>query len=616
VVGSLTLPSFSAQALAEVPMKRAVIHLRWPLVIIVSYFLLYSLSDRASPALVYGFLPFYILSNCTLYFVDEEVFSSTYFNVSLVVFDTFFLILSLTLSQKAGPDFYIAIFLTIFLCAICRDFRGLIGIAVLTPLLYGYMVFQPAQLSDPVFYLRITFPFVVALFYGYFAQVERLQEALEEKSQQESERRKTREEIQRNLKQVRAFKEISTAIASDLDLRSILDALQEKVDFLLPSPATAVWLFDRKSGEIELVASKNIDEEAWRAYRWKGRGYTTAVFKSGAPVLVKDLPADRRTWNPGFFREHGLVSFLGVPLVAKGEVVGVFSFYTREEHEFTSEEIDFLTTLSAQAAIAVHNYQLYEETKRQAAEASGRSREDFLKIITDELRNPLAVIVGYTNLVGEGLLGEVNADQKGALRRVMGQSYDLLAMIDGMLRAAEIEGGTALIQWQDVDLGQFLEELRSTYDMPPDKDRTLAWDYSSGLPVIRTDGGKLRQILKNLIDNGVKFTRQGTVTVSVKIAPAGGQGAAGAGEMVEFKVADTGIGMAKEEIPIIFEVFRQRDSSEKRPHTGIGLGLYVAKKFTEMLGGKIDVESEPGKGSVFTVAIPLAQTAPTPSRQQ
>lgn len=130
----------------------------------------------------------------------------------------------------------------------------------------------------------------------------------------------------------------------------------------------------------------------------------------------------------------------------------------------------------------------------------------------------------------------------------------------------------------------------------PDKEITLLWDYPSDLPVVKSNREKLRQLLQNLIHNAIKFTDKGYVTVSARYD----HGA----DRVEFKVADTGIGILKEKIPMIFEMFHQIDSSETRLHEGVGLGLYIVKKYTERLRGTVEVESKPGKGSTFIVTIP------------
>ena len=155
---------------------------------------------------------------------------------------------------------------------------------------------------------------------------------------------------------------------------------------------------------------------------------------------------------------------------------------------------------------------------------------------------------------------------------------------------------------------------------PINKELTLDWDYPSELPVIKTDSGKLKQILQNLIDNALKFTGKGSVTVSARITEGSKQKAEGSSEIlptvdrllptggkwVEFKVVDTGVGIPQDYMPFIFDKFRQADSSETRLYGGVGMGLYIVKKFAELLGGTIEVESEPGLGSIFIVTLPLS----------
>jgi len=141
-----------------------------------------------------------------------------------------------------------------------------------------------------------------------------------------------------------------------------------------------------------------------------------------------------------------------------------------------------------------------------------------------------------------------------------------------------------------------LDELRTAYEIPLDKDLRLNWDYPAERTPLRTDGDKLRHILQNLIDNAIKFTEQGHVTVSAWYSPES--------RTAQFKIADTGIGIEQNLLPSIFEMFRQLDSSATRNHEGAGVGLYIVKKYTEILGGDVQVESEVDKGSVFTVTIP------------
>jgi signal transduction histidine kinase len=141
-----------------------------------------------------------------------------------------------------------------------------------------------------------------------------------------------------------------------------------------------------------------------------------------------------------------------------------------------------------------------------------------------------------------------------------------------------------------------LNELKSIYGSWLDKGPVLQWEYASDLPTVQTDGAKLKHILHNLISNAIKFTQQGTVTISARHDRQN--------KTLEFKVSDTGIGIQKELHGSIFEKFRQADASATRAYEGMGLGLYVVKQFTELVGGTVDVESDLGRGSCFTVKIP------------
>ena len=228
---------------------------------------------------------------------------------------------------------------------------------------------------------------------------------------------------------------------------------------------------------------------------------------------------------------------------------------------------------------------------------ANKAKDEFLGVMSHELRTPLNVVLGYSQMVKEGLFGQVNPEQERALQKVIMRSKELLSMISEILQVTSIEAGKLKVEIQEINLGELLDELRATYEIPMDKELTFNWDYPSEPWVMITDGDKLKHILQNLINNAIKFTDEGRVAVSARYCTET--------EMAEFKVADTGTGIEEELLPSIFEMFRQLDSSVTRNHEGAGLGLYIVKKYTDVLGGKIDVESTVGKGSVFTVTLPL-----------
>ena len=423
------------------------------------------------------------------------------------------------------------------------------------------------------------------------------------------------EETQRSLERIKVLGEIDQAITSTLDLDAVLNILLQKIDLVLLYSATTVRLFNKQSGLLEPVACRNLDEKEWKAEQWRGgRGIPNVVFETKAPVTISNVQSDPQNEDQEFFRKHGLVSYLGIPLIAQGEILGVISFYTKEEHEFNKEEVEFLSTLAGQAAIAIHNSQIYQEMVSLAAQLSrsNKVKDEFLSVMSHELRTPLNVVMGYTGMIRDGLLGEINAEQEKALDKVISRARDQLTMISSLLQVTQLEAAGGRVERREVGLQDLLDDLKSSYAIPLGKELSLIWDWPLDLPVIHTDGEKLKHILQNLVNNAIKFTDSGTVTISTRYLDGASTRETGTRNpkdngrngLVQFKVADTGVGIAKDHFSLIFERFQQVDSSETRLHGGVGIGLYIVRKFTEMLGGKIDVESEVGKGSNFTVTIP------------
>ncbi len=415
-----------------------------------------------------------------------------------------------------------------------------------------------------------------------------------------TERKQAEEEIQRQRQRLAVLHEIELAITSSLDLRAVLDILIAKIDSLLPNFATEIWLFNIENRQLERIVCGNLDEKEWmRRKLLDTPPLLKATLKQKAPLFVSNVQTDPRILDPSFFRKHGLVSYLGVPLIDKGEALGVITFMTREEHQFSKEEREFLTTLAGQAAIAIHNSPLYEEIKKQAVELerSNRVKSEFLSVMSHELRTPLNIIMGSMGVIQDGMLGEVPEAQDKFLRKSMSSSRELLSMINSILVATRIEAEAVKAESCEFSVEKFLRELKAAYDVPLDKGLTVTWDYPSDLPVMETDPGKLKQILQNLINNAIKFTEKGSVTISARYFPGT--------QAVEFKVADTGIGIPKKAQPFIFDKFRQLDSSDSRQYGGMGLGLHIVKTFTEMLGGTLELVSEPRRGSTFRITVPI-----------
>ena len=439
------------------------------------------------------------------------------------------------------------------------------------------------------------------------------------------------EETQDNLERIRALHEIDRAISSTLDLNATLAILQKSIPKFVPSiTASTVRLMDKESGKLEPASCWNLSEDEWRAHVRTGRmTLADKVFESQRALKILNVEKDSA--HPAdFARKYGLISYLGVPLSGKEERLGVLGLYTKEQHEFSDQEVEFLNTLAGQAAIAIHNARLFEETKNQAIELerSNKVKDEFLSVISHELRTPLNIISGYTTLLQDETLGEVQAEQQDALKKIEGQSRELLMMVDSVLDVTLLDARRAPLANNEVNIDTLLSDVRADCAVLTQKKLDIVWNYAPDLPAVKTDSKKLKHILQNLIHNAVKFTEEGQITISAKLRvcdkPANGAGLEsqqlpvgdrgnknGAGEKwLEFKVTDTGVGIPSDALSRIFDRFYQMDSSDTRNFGGMGLGLYIVKEFTELLGGSIEAESAMGKGSTFTLTLPLT---PQPS---
>jgi signal transduction histidine kinase len=587
----------SLDRLFEAAKKRTVIQLRWPLVILCSYLLLYAPNSWLTPAETNAILIFYLLTNATLYFVADDFFDSAYFYGPLLFFDTGFLIIALTISGGATTDFYIACFFTLILSCICNDSRGLFLVTLLAPALYAYVVFNSTTTHDSSVYLRLPFPLVIAMFYGYFAQVERIKRLAKQKEEQARQQQKAAEEIKRQRERLEVLHEVNVAVTSTIDARKIFEIFLDRALIHLSYAAVIVRLRHQETGLFETAGSKGITTTQFETLG-NPLGLVDEYLEARSPLMICDVFKEPRIKNVEFFQREGLVSFAGLPMVANGEFLGSLVFLTRQEHPFREEEIEFLSTLAGQVALAIHHSQLFEQIRQQANELrqANQLKDEFLGVVSHELKTPLNVISGYSSMLSEGMLGEITPIQEKALQTVSRQSKELHNLIDRVLQVNSIEAEMLQAEFQHVNFWEFLSELRAFYDYPLTKDVRLVWELRTDLPILSADRGKLRHILENLINNAIKFTDQGTVTISARFLASK--------KVMEFKVTDTGIGIPKELLPSIFERFRQADSADTKSYGGVGLGLYIAKKYATLLGGTIHVESKLGQGSTFVVRIP------------
>lgn len=416
----------------------------------------------------------------------------------------------------------------------------------------------------------------------------------------ETEAKTSSEQIERQRRRQAALHDINLAITSTLDLAGVLSALLEAIAALFPSCAATVSWINKQTGALEVIAHRPLGDSRWAQTEVEAeqQGLPSIVLKTREPLAVPNAQMDPRTANPEFLRQHHLISYLGLPMIAKGDALGVLSFYLKHEHGFSREETDFLASLANQAAMAIDNSRLYEKTKNQAVELekSNKIKDEFLGVMSHELRTPLNIIMNYAEGLRLGMFGEMSREQEKGTDKIESHARHLLYLINEILEITKIETGTVIVQKEAVNLNNFINELRSDYMMPLERDLILKWEHPLDLPTIASDSIKIKQIVNNLINNAIKFTEHGSITVSIHSSDQG--------QTIELKVMDTGPGIPNELLPVIFDKFRQVDSTTTRSHSGAGLGLYIVRTFVELLNGTVSVQSKVGEGSIFTVRLP------------
>jgi signal transduction histidine kinase len=248
--------------------------------------------------------------------------------------------------------------------------------------------------------------------------------------------------------------------------------------------------------------------------------------------------------------------------------------------------------------IAIENVRLFQEIqdKNEQLESASRHKSQFLANVSHELRTPLNSIIGFTRLVLRKTESQIEKLQKENLQKVLISSEHLLNLINGLLDLSKIEAGRMEVYAETFILNDVVRMAASTVEpMLKNGHVRLVTEVAPDIPPVKTDRDKLKQVVLNLLSNAVKFTEKG----EIKVAAWRDNG------NVKLTVCDTGIGMKKEALDYIFEEFRQADMSSTRRYGGTGLGLAIVRRFIHLMGGEIAVESEVGKGSTFTITIPI-----------
>lgn len=581
----------------DVPKKITVIRLRWLVIIICAYLLLFSPGTWLSASSVQGFILLYVLTNAVLYFLDEKLFDSTYFYSPLVIFDTLFVTASLVMSGQVETDFYLAYFLIIILCTIWQDFRGVIVVTLLSTFLYGYFLFNASEIHDPSVYLRIPFLFVISLFYGYFAQVVRVEKTLKEQARQESQ-------------DMALIQSLSQSLPSSLDYKLVLETLGEKINSVIKADRFYIITADERQDPTRgfLFGEEKKEDSAGTEIDLGEYPMVQECLLKRSPIIKHgEGPPSSGNSSPDVPQAISFPIAMAIPITFRGETHGaiILGFY-QQDRILSSREIQFCQIVAFAAAITLSNAKKYEELQTEAhrrqiileelAEAN-RLKSEYLANTSHELRTPIATIIGYGHLLADEACGSLSSEQKKAMSRLMENARNLRILVDEILDYSKLEKGEVNLFMKRQEVGVLIDELRRELSpLETTRPYKIRYEIEGSIPPIETDWAKLKSILVNIMNNAVKFTARGGVKLSVKNRT---------NDEISFIVSDTGIGIPKEQIPLIFEKFRQLDGSPARRYEGTGLGLTISKNLAALIGGGIQVESEVGRGSTFTVTIPV-----------
>ncbi len=422
----------------------------------------------------------------------------------------------------------------------------------------------------------------------------------------------TRRDVEKRARDLQTVAEVNRAVIAEFKLDQLLQLVADLTKEKFGLYHSHIYLTNEEHTKLELAAGAG---EAGRMMKTQGhyipmshpRSMVARAARSGLPVISNDV-----TSEPDFLPNALLPetrSELATPLILGERVIGVLDIQSSETNRFDDNDARVMSTLAGQIAVAVENARAFTQIEEQAErerETAKRLREvdrlksQFLANMSHELRTPLNSIIGYSEILLDGDDGELTEEAIEDVSTIHQSGQHLLMLINDILDLAKIEAGQMSLDRRMIDLSKLAGEvLHASQVLVKDKPVELRLVQESPVVPVMADALRIRQVLTNLISNAVKFTEKGSVTVSV--------GMNGKHEAY-VAVADTGIGIAKDHLHLIFEQFQQVDGSSTRRAGGTGLGLTITRHLVQMHGGEIYVDSQVGVGSMFRFTLPIEQT--------
>ncbi len=393
------------------------------------------------------------------------------------------------------------------------------------------------------------------------------------------------------------------AAMTPLEMASTPEKMFEKIiDRLVEATGAdgALFRFLDKTGKIYVCSCQRGFAQNYLDAIYKvGDGSAVDRAGQGEAIIAADISADSRLKGKRQI-EAGFRSCAFLPFRVKDEVRGVFHLTSREIGYFSDERKEHLLAIARLLGIVVENSELFAEIRsaKEELEKASKMQADFAAMIAHDLRSPLTAVMSAATLLEDGIAGPINEEQWKWLAKIETQSRNLVALVNDFLDVSKLEAGHIDLVKEKINLKELIEASVDNYQiLAREKKVSLRSHADTGIDGIQADRRRLEQVLINLLSNALKFTSE-TGTIEV------GMSQEGASE-VKVWVKDNGVGISADEIGGLFEKYRQTTSGKTAKQKGTGLGLVICKMIVEAHGGRIRVESEPGKGSIFTVTLPF-----------
>lgn len=408
------------------------------------------------------------------------------------------------------------------------------------------------------------------------------------------------ERVQERTRDLKVAADVALQITTVLESERLLADVVERTAQAFKLYHVSIFLYDTETQTLRLKQGVGTAGDHMvsmgKHFQLSGTGLVPRAAQTRAPALANDVLSD-----PEYFANPFLPntrSELAIPMIYQGTLVGVLDFQSEKVNHFTDRDTRIMRTLADQIAIAVRNSQLFEETRaaKEQAEQANTVKSAFLASMSHELRTPLNAIINFTKFVAKGTMGPVNDEQKETLEEVIDSGKHLLNLINDVLDMSKIGAGSLrLFVEPEIDLNAALKSVVATGNtLIAEKPVHIETEIPEALPRIMGDRQRIYQVLLNIMSNACKFTDEGQITIRAYTED----------EHVFFAIEDTGPGIAPEDQSLVFESFKQTESG-LRQGGGTGLGMPISKSLVAAHGGRLWLESEPGKGSTFFVALPI-----------